>query len=207
MVILHEDSVCRAASLQEEQCLPSLLSPWPDADQQGTVWFLFWLTICCTPCFGCGPPPPAPTAPGTYCVRFSFCPWAVCYIWVLSTWHCPGTCVGRKDREEVWVRILNWQTLRTRGDCPSSPFSLCMLSVVIRSWEGRVSPMGAQPPRAGDGIKWRSLVLQPGVFPLVILNIFLNFHVLGQSLAHLNVYVYVHMRMCPLLICFLLLLI
>lgn len=37
--------------------------------------------------------------------------WAgtVCYIWVLSTWHCPHTCAGRKDRhrEEVWARILN----------------------------------------------------------------------------------------------------
>lgn len=53
--------------------------------------------------------------------------------------------------------------------------------------------MGTQPPRAGDRIKCTSLVLHPGVFPLVILNIFLNFCVLGQSLACLNVYVYVHM--------------
>lgn len=62
--------------------------------------------------------------------------------------------------------------------------------------------MGTQPPRAGDRIKCTCLVLHPSVFPLVVLNIFLNFRVLAQSLACFNVFVYVHVCMCPLLSCF-----
>lgn len=47
--------------------------------------------------------------------------------------------------------------------------------------KGRVSPKGTWPPRAGDRIKHTSLVLYPGIFPLVVLNIFPGFCVLGQD--------------------------
>lgn len=46
------------------------------------------------------------------------------------SWH---LCWKERQTEEVWVRIFNLQTLRTRRDCPSSPFSLRMLTVVIVS--------------------------------------------------------------------------
>lgn len=54
-----------------------------------------------------------------------------------------------------------------------------MLPLDTRNLEGRVSPKGAWPPRAGS-VEHTSLVVHLGLVALLILNI-LSFYVLGQT--------------------------
>lgn len=110
-----------------------------------------------------------------------------CYIWVPSGWHCPGTCVGRKDRNrqavcemrsglESWTdRLLEPGVIVPHAIQPSH---VCQwLPGVERadSFPKACGPLEQGPELSTD--HWfHSLCL-----PLLILNVFLSFCVLGQD--------------------------
>lgn len=66
-----------------------------------------------------------------------------------------------------------------------------MLLVVTGNLEGRGSPRGTWPPRAGARIEHTSLVAHPGLFPLLVQNIL--FLCPWSGFWHAHVYVSLHL--------------